>query len=65
MLIFGGRHRQHVLDEHARHYNGQRPHRSSELRPPPPTTSSLTCLSRGPDAEPCWGGLINEYQPAA
>ncbi len=55
MLIFGERHLRHVLDEYARHYNGQRPHRSRELRPPaPPTSPSLTFPSHGSHAEPCW-----------
>src|SRR6266487_3534863 len=36
MLIFGERHLRRVLDEYARHYNGQRPHRARQLRPPRP-----------------------------
>lgn len=36
MLIFGERRLSHVLTAYARHYNGQRPHRSRQLRPPQP-----------------------------
>jgi len=65
MLIFGGRHLRHLLDEYARHCNGHRPHRSRELQPsrldhpiahlPVTRTTRRTVL----------GGLINEYHPAA
>jgi putative transposase len=34
MLIFNQRHLRVVLAEYVRHYNGRRPHRSCELRPP-------------------------------
>lgn len=37
MLIFGQRHLRLVLVEYLRHYNGRRPHRARELRPPQPT----------------------------
>src|SRR6266516_7236462 len=36
MLIFGERHLRLVLAEYAPHYNGRRPHRSRQLRPPWP-----------------------------
>src|SRR6185312_2367394 len=36
MLIFGQRHLLTVLDQYAAHYNGRRPHRSRQLRPPRP-----------------------------
>jgi Integrase core domain len=35
-LIFGERHLRLILAEYAAHYNGRRPHRSRELRPPRP-----------------------------
>ncbi len=34
MLIFGERHLRLVLAEYQTHYNGRRPHRSRQLRPP-------------------------------
>ena len=37
MLIFSQRHLRVVLAEYVRHYNGQRPHRARDLRPPQPT----------------------------
>jgi hypothetical protein len=36
MLIFGERHLRAVLAEYEAHYNGRRPHRSRQLRPPRP-----------------------------
>jgi putative transposase len=36
MLIFGERHLRKVLAEYEAHYNGRRPHRSRQLRPPRP-----------------------------
>jgi transposase InsO family protein len=37
MLIFSQRHLRVVLTEYVRHYNGRRPHRALNLRPPRPT----------------------------
>jgi putative transposase len=37
MLIFGERHLRVVLGGYVRHYNGRRPHRARNLRPPQPT----------------------------
>ena len=44
MLIFGERHLRSVLAEYQAHYNGRRPHRSRQLRPPRPDhpTADLT-----------------------
>src|SRR5205085_11350615 len=36
MLIFGERHLRTILTTYSRHYNGRRPHRSRQLRPPRP-----------------------------
>src|SRR5207249_11412784 len=36
MLIFGERHLRMILAEYEAHYNGRRPHRSRQLRPPRP-----------------------------
>ena len=35
MLIFGQRHLRAILAQYEAHYNGRRPHRSRQLRPPP------------------------------
>jgi putative transposase len=65
MLILGERHLRHVLDQYARHYNGQRPHRGRQLQPPRldqpvPALPAQRITGRG-----ILGGLINEYQAAA
>jgi putative transposase len=65
MLIFGQRHLRTILDQYAAHYNGRRPHRSRQLRPPrpdhPPADLSQARIRR----RPVLGGLINEYERAA
>ena len=50
ILIFGERHLRTILNEHAAHYNGQRPHRSLQLHRPGPTTLSPTSPSSGSNA---------------
>jgi putative transposase len=65
MLIFGERHLRLVLAEYAAHYNGRRPHRSRELRPPRPD-HPVTDLSRERiKRRPVLGGLLSEYERAA
>jgi putative transposase len=64
MLIFGERRLRLVLAEYARHYNGQRPHRSRQLRPPRP--DPVTDLSQKRiKRRPVLGGLVHEYERAA
>jgi putative transposase len=64
MLIFGQRHLRLVLAEYLRHYNGQRPHRARELRPPQPTHPVPTLNYEQIKRRPVLGGLINEYERA-
>jgi transposase InsO family protein len=52
MLIFGERHLRVVLAEYEAHYNGRRPHRSRNLRPPGPTTLSPTFPGNGSTVGP-------------
>jgi hypothetical protein len=66
MLIFSDRHLRMIPAEYEAHYNGRRPHRSRQLRPPrpdhPPTDRPLQ------EADPAaayLGGLINEYERVA
>ena len=35
-LIFGARHLRAIMAEYETHYNGRRPHRTRQLRPPRP-----------------------------
>jgi transposase InsO family protein len=65
MLIFGERHLRHVLAEYARHYNGQRPHRARQLRPPRPDHPLPAAPARRITRRAVLGGLLNEYEPAA
>ena len=65
MLIFGERHLRRVLDECARHYNGQRPHRGRQLRPPRPEHPTPALPAQRVTRRAVLGGLLNEYTPAA
>jgi putative transposase len=65
MLIFGERHLRLVLAEYEAHYNGRRPHRSRQLRPPQPDHPVADLCLRRIKRRPVLGGLINEYERAA
>jgi hypothetical protein len=65
MLIFGERHLHLVLAQYAAHYNGRRPHRSCQLRPPRPDYSLADLSQERIQRRPILGGLINEYERAA
>jgi transposase InsO family protein len=56
ILIFSQRHLRTVLAEYVRHYNGRRPHRAHQLRPPRVhhgrTTPSQTSAMNGSSATP-------------
>jgi putative transposase len=69
MLIAGPRHLRAILDEYAAHYNGHRPHRARNLRPPDsndiPTASATDLTTAGIRRRRVLGGLINEHQRAA
>jgi len=65
MLIFGERHLRLVLAEYAAHYNGRRPHRSRELRPPRPDHPVAGLSRERIKRRPVLGGLISEYERAA
>jgi putative transposase len=70
LLILGRRQLIHVLGVYVQHYNGARPHRALDLKPPDPRV----CASIGTDSPPrvfqvnrrdLLGGLIHEYDLAA
>lgn len=65
MLIFGQRHLRLVLAEYQAHYNGRRPHRSRQLRPPRPDHPAADLSQKPITRQPVPGGLLNEYQRAA
>ncbi len=65
MLIFGERHLRLALAGYAAHYNGRRPHRSRELRPPLPDHPVADLAQKRIKRRPVLGGLLNEYQRTA
>jgi len=65
MLVFGERHLRSVLAEYEAHYNGRRPHRSRQLRPPRPDHPIADLSCQRIKRRPVLGGLINEYERAA
>src|SRR5215471_9094530 len=65
MLIFGQRHLRTILARYAAHYNGRRPHRSRQLRPPRPDHPVADLSKERIKRRAVLGGLINEYERAA
>jgi transposase InsO family protein len=69
LLIFSGRHLEHVLRVYVRHYNRHRPHRALALHAPDQSDGNPTTL-RAPtypllNRRDLLGGLIHEYEHAA
>jgi putative transposase len=64
MLIFGERHLRTILAQYERHYNGRRPHRSRQLRPPRPDHPAADLSKERIKRRPVLG-LISEYERAA
>jgi putative transposase len=65
ILIVSERHLRLVLAEYEAHYNGQRPHRSRQLRPPRPNHPVADLTLEQIRRRPVLGGLINEYERVA
>ena len=65
MLIFGQRHLRTILAQYETHYNGRRPHRSRQLRPPRPDHPPVDLFHERIKRRPVLGGLISEYERAA
>jgi putative transposase len=65
ILILGERHLRHVIARYAAHYNGRRPHRALQLRPPRPDHPAADPGRRRIRRRPILGGLISEYERAA
>ena len=52
MLIFGERHMRTILAQYEGHFNGRRPHRSRQLRPPRPDHPVADLSGSGSSADP-------------
>ena len=65
MLIFGERLLQTILAQYEGHYNGRRPHRSRQLRPPRPGHPAADLSQERIQRRPVLGGLLSEYERAA
>ncbi len=65
MLIFGQRHLRTILAQYEAHYNGRRPHRSRQLRPPRPDHPVADLSHARIQRRPVLGGLLSEYERAA
>jgi putative transposase len=65
MLIFGERHLRMILAEYEAHYNGRRPHRSRQFRPPRPDHSPADLAKQRIQRRSVLGGLVNEYERVA
>jgi putative transposase len=65
MLIFGQRYLRTTLAQYEAHYNGRRPHRSRQLRPPRPDHPVANLSQERIKRRTVLGGLINEYERAA
>ena len=65
MLILGERHLRTILAQYAAHYNGRRPHRGRQLRPPRPDHPVADLSRKRIQRRPVLSGLVNEYERAA
>ena len=65
MLIFGQRHLRTILAEYVAHYNGRRPHRGRQLRPPRPGHPVADLSQERIQRRSVLGGLVYEYERAA
>jgi Integrase core domain len=65
MLILGKHHLRTVLAQYEAHYNGRRPHRSLQLRPPRADHPVADPYQQRIKRRPVLGGLISEYERAA
>jgi transposase InsO family protein len=65
MLIFGQRHLRVILAQYEAHYNGRRPHRGRQLRPPRPDYPAADLSQERIQRRPVIGGLVDEYERAA
>ena len=65
LLIVSQRHLRAVPTNYVRHYNGRRPPRACDLRPPEPTHPVADLTHQRIKRRPILGGLICEYERVA
>jgi putative transposase len=65
MLIFGQRQLRTILTQYEAHYNGRRPHRSRQFRPPWPDHPVADLSHARIRRRPVLGGLLSEYERVA
>jgi putative transposase len=65
LLIFGERRLRTVLARYAGHYNGRRPHRALQHRPPRPDHPAPRLDPQRIRRRPVLGGLLSEYERAS
>jgi putative transposase len=65
MLIYGERHLRSVLDEYSSHYNGHRPRRSRQQRPPDHDDRASPSPELPVQRRKVLSAVINEYYRAA
>jgi putative transposase len=65
ILIFGERHLRTVLARYGAHYNGRRPHRALQFRPPRPDHLGPDLSCQRIRRRSVLGGLISEYERVA
>ena len=63
--VLGERHLRAVLAEYGAHYNGRRPHRVLQLRPPRPDYPTSALKHQRVRRQPVLGELINQFRRAA
>jgi transposase InsO family protein len=65
LLIIGRRHLEQTLRTYITHYNGERPHRALELKPPLPSSRRAASPTDAIERADLLGGLIHEYHAIA
>jgi putative transposase len=65
VLVFGERHLRKILAEHARHYNGHRPHQALQQESPQRQPSQAVDITARIERRQVLDGLISEYRRAA
>jgi len=62
MLVVNQRHLETVIHEYCLHYNGERPHRSRNLRPPASRNDPMPTASGRIERRTRLGGLLSDYR---